>query len=220
VVGSLPLPVKIVAGVAGFRGSKKRGLATLERVAKEGHWVRDDAKSLLIVLYTREKRFADVAEVARELAARYPRNYLYRLEIADALVSQAALERKATNPSGTTAAENEAFAMFEILLRDKSVRDTAARAFDLIHFKYGEALMTAGQYERAAKEFLASAEATGAQAGLATMAHLQAGHALDLAGKRNDALTQYRDVLARPDVYDAHDQARQGLRAPYRLKIS
>jgi hypothetical protein len=220
VVGSLPLPVKIVAGVAGFRGSKKRGLATLERVAKEGHWVRDDAKSLLIVLYTREKRFADVAEVARELAARYPRNYLYRLEIADALVSQAALERKATNPSGTTAAENEAFAMFEILLRDKSVRDTAARAFDLIHFKYGEALMTAGQYERAAGEFLASAAAPGAQQGLVTMAHLQAAHALDLAGKRNDALTQYRDVLARPDVYDAHDQARQGLRAPYRLKSS
>src|SRR6266481_1074087 len=38
-VGALPLPVKIAAGMFGFRGSKKRGLATLERVAKEGHWV-------------------------------------------------------------------------------------------------------------------------------------------------------------------------------------
>ncbi len=27
VVGSLPLPIKIVAGVTGFRGSKKRGLS-------------------------------------------------------------------------------------------------------------------------------------------------------------------------------------------------
>src|SRR2546426_8032920 len=42
-VGSLPLPVKIAAGVFGFRGSKKRGLATIERVAREGRWVRDDA---------------------------------------------------------------------------------------------------------------------------------------------------------------------------------
>src|SRR6185369_10069261 len=50
-VGSLPLPVKLAAGMLGFRGSKKRGLATLERVAKEGNWIHDEAKTLLIVLY-------------------------------------------------------------------------------------------------------------------------------------------------------------------------
>ena len=219
-VGSLPLPVKIAAGVFGFRGSKKRGLATIERVAREGRWVRDDAKTLLILLYTREKRFADAAAAARELTAKYPRNYLYRLEAADALVSHAAMERKISNSSGPTAAESEAFAAFDSLLRDKNVRDTAGRAFDLIHFKYGEALMTARQYERAAKEFLASAETPGAQVGLGTLAHLQAAHALDLSGKRNEALTEYRAVLSRPNVYDAHDQAQQGLQTPYRLKSS
>src|SRR5207302_221512 len=185
-VGALPLPVKIAAGMFGFRGSRKRGLATLERVAKEGSWVQGEAKTLLIVLYTREKRFAEAATFARELAAKYPRNYLYRLEAADALVSQAAQER-ANHATAITAAESEAFAAFDSLLKDKAVRDSAARAFDLIHFKYGEALMTAGQYEHAAKEFLASADAPGAQQGLATMAHLYAARALDLAGKRNDA---------------------------------
>jgi len=219
-VGSLPLPVKIAAGVFGFRGSKKRGLATIERVAREGRWVRDDAKTLLILLYTREKRFADAAAAARELTAKYPRNYLYRLEAADALVSEAAMERKATNGTVTTGAENEAFATFESLLRDKNVRDTAGRALDLIHFKYGEALMTAGQYDHAAKEFLASAETPGAQAGLATMAHLQAAHALDLQGRRNDAVTQYRAVLSRPNVYDAHEQAQAGLKEAFKRKLS
>ena len=219
-VGSLPLPVKIAAGVFGFRGSKKRGLATIERVAREGRWVRDDAKTLLILLYTREKRFADAAAAARELTAKYPRNYLYRLEAADALVSEAARERKATNGTVTTGAENEAFATFESLLRDKNVRDTAGRALDLIHFKYGEALMTAGQYDQAAKEFLASAETPGAQAGLATMAHLQAAHALDLQGRRNDAVTQYRAVLSRPNVYDAHEQAQAGLKEAFKRKLS
>jgi len=219
-VGSLPLPVKIAAGVFGFRGSKKRGLATIERVAREGHWVRDDAKTLLILLYTREKWFAEAAAAARELMAKYPRNYLYRLEAADALVSQAAMERKASNGTSTTAAENEAFATFEGLLRDKNVRDTAGRALDLIHFKYGEALMTAAHYDRAAKEFLASAQVPEAQAGLATMAHLQAAHALDLAGKRTDALTQYRAVLSRPNVYDAHEQAQAGLKEAFKRKLS
>src|SRR5256886_5055635 len=219
-VGALALPVKIAAGMFGFHGSKKRGLATLERVAKEGRWVDGEAKTLLIVLYTREKRFAEAATFARELAAKYPRNYLYRLEAADALVSQAALDRQSNQTSGSSAAEAEAFATFESLLKDKSVRETAAREFDLIHFKYGEALMTAGQYDHAAKEFLASAESSGAQQGMATMAHLYAAKALDLAGKRNDALAQYRVVLTRPNVYDAHDQAQSGLKEAFKKKLS
>jgi tetratricopeptide (TPR) repeat protein len=218
-VGSLPLPIKLIAGVAGFRGSKKRGLATLERVTREGNWIRDEARTLLIVLYTREKRYAEAAAYAKELAAKYPRNYLYRLEAADALVSQAALER-AANQSTTSASENEALATFDALLKDKAVRDTAARAFDLIHFKYGEALMTAGHYDRAAKEFLAAAEVAGAQQGLATMAHLYAARSLDLGGKRGDALTQYRSVLARPNVYDAHDQAQLGLKEAFKKKLT
>jgi tetratricopeptide (TPR) repeat protein len=220
-VGSLPLPVKLIAGVAGFRGSKKRGLATLERVTREGRWIRDEARTLLIVLYTREKRYAEAAAIGKELAAKYPRNYLYRLEAADALVYQAALERAANmNIAPATAIENEAFATFDSLLKDKVVRDSAARAFDLIHFKYGEALMTAGLYDHAAKEFLASAETPGAQQGLATMAHLYAARALDLAGKRNDALAQYRSVLARPNVYDAHDQAQSGLKEVFKKKLT
>ncbi|MFN2576268.1 MAG: hypothetical protein ABR607_01105 [Pyrinomonadaceae bacterium] len=219
-VGALPLPVKIGAGLFGFHGSKKRGLATLERVAKEGHWVHDEAKTLLIVLYTREKRFAEAAALAKELAVKYPRNYLCRLEAADALVSQAALERETNHTTATTAAETEAFATFESLLKDKAVRDTASRALDLIHFKYGEALLTSRQFDRAAKEFLASANAPGAWAGLATMAHLYAAQSLDLAGKRNDALVQYRVVLARPDVYDAHDQAQTGLKEVFKKKLT
>jgi alkylhydroperoxidase/carboxymuconolactone decarboxylase family protein YurZ len=219
-VGALPLPVKIAAGMFGFRGSKKRGLATLERVAKEGNWVHDEAKTLLIVLYTREKRFGEAAGYAKELAAKYPRNYLYRLETADALVSQAAMEREANKSTAITPTESEAFATFESLLKDKAVRDTAVRFLDLIHFKYGEALMTAGQFDRATREFLASASAPGAQQGMATMAHLYAAKALDLAGKRNDALVQYRAVLARPNVYDAHDQAQSGLKEAYKRKLT
>ena len=56
--------------------------------------------------------------------------------------------------------------------------------------------------------------------GLGTMAHLQAAHALDLQGKRNDALTQYRAVLARPNVYDAHEQAQAGLKEAFKRKLT
>ena len=219
-VGSLPLTVKVLVGVAGFRGSKKKGLQLIERVTKEGRWSRDDAKTLLIVLYTREKRYTDALALARELMAKYPRNYLFRLEAADALVQQAEIERKNKNIEAATKAEREAFATFEDLLHDRSVRDTVSRALDLVHFKYGEVLLTAGEGERAAKEFLAATKVDRAEPSLVTMAHLYAARAFDLAGKREDALSQYREVLTRPDIYAAHDEAKKGLREPYKTEIA
>jgi tetratricopeptide (TPR) repeat protein len=218
VVGSLPLPIKVVAGITGFRGSKKRGLTMLERVANEGTWSRDDARTLLIVLYTREKRFSDALNHARDLSAKYPRNYLFRLEAADALVSQAEVERKNKNIEAAVKAEREAFATFDDLLHDRSVRDTVSRALDLVHFKYGEVLLTAGEGDRAAKEFLAATKVERAEPTLVTMAHLYAARAFDLAGKRADALSQYREVLTRPDIFAAHDEAKKGLREPYKAE--
>ncbi len=220
VVGSLPLPIKVVAGVTGFRGSKKRGLAMIEQVAKEGIWARDDAKTLLIVLYTREQRFQDALAFARELTARYPRNYLFRLEAAGALVAQAEVERKAKNTESAVKAEREAFAIFDDLLRDRSVRETVSHVLDLVHFKYGEVLLTAGEGDRAAKEFLAAMKAERAQPELVTMAHLYAARAYDLAGKRDAALSEYREVLTRPDIYAAHEEAKKGLKQPYRTETA
>jgi len=216
VVGSLPLPVKILAGATGYRGSKKRGLKLLEEVAEKGRWSQDDAKSLLILLYTREKRFEDVVKLTRELSAKYPRNYLLRLETADGLVSLAAQKRKDKDVAGAVQAEKEAFATFDEVTRDRSVREAAGRALDLIHFKYGEALLTAGYNERAAKEFLSATKVERAEPGLVTMAHLYAARAYDVAGKREEALVQYKEVLARPNIYDAHEEAKRGMKQAYR----
>lgn len=220
VVGSLPLPVKIIAGATGYRGSKRRGLQLLEQVARDGRWSQDDAKTVLVLLYTREKRFADVVKLTRELNAKYPGNYLLKLETADALVSLAGLKRKEKDLPGAVQAEKEAFATFDEVLRDRNVRDSAVRALDLIHFKYGEALLMAGYNDRAAKEFLAATKVDRAEAGLVTMAHLYAARSYDVAGKRDEALAQYREVLARPNVYDAHDEAKRGLRQAYKTEVS
>jgi tetratricopeptide (TPR) repeat protein len=210
IVGSLPLPVKVMAGVFGAQGSKKRGIATIERVAKTGNAGRDQARTLLVLLYIREKRYNEAADQARQLSAKYPRNYLYRLEMADALVSQVTQAATAQDAANAKAA-SEAYAVYESLLRDKDVTGTVTRLKDLIHFKYGEALLKTGQNERAAAEFLAATRVSGADEGLVTMAHLSAAQSLDAANRRTDALAQYRLVLARPDVYDAHNKATKAL---------
>ena len=89
---------------------------------------------------------------------------------------------------------------------------------DLVHFSYGDALLVAGQAERAAKELLATATMQGAESSMATRARLRAAQALDVAGKRDDAVTQYKAVLARPNVFDSHEDAKRGLKEPYKLE--
>jgi hypothetical protein len=216
IVGTLPLPAKLVASIAGVRGSKKRGIQTLERVAKEGHWGRDDARLLLMALYKHEKRFAESLVLSRALQEKYPRNYLFRLETADTLVSQAAGERQANRIAAGDALEKEALGTFDSLVRERSASGATARGLDLIHFRYGEALLLLGQSERAAQQFVAAAKVGGAEAGLVTRAHLRAGQSLDLAGKRNEALGEYRIVVTRPNTYDSLEQARRGLKEPYK----
>jgi hypothetical protein len=118
IIGSLPLPTKMLAATMGVRGSKRRGLETLQRVVAEGKWARDVARVLLVDLFKREKRWEDAARIARELAARYPRNYLFKLQIADALTSQIVTLRKSKKPDA--AEEKELQEIFASLLRDKS----------------------------------------------------------------------------------------------------
>lgn len=128
VVGSLPLPVKMLVATMGVRGSKKRGLEALERVSNEGHWARDAARVLLVDLYKREKRWTDSFEVASQLSEKYPRNYLFKLQMADALVSEIlALRKKA---SSTAAQEQQVSSIFASLLRDKRLDQ---KAVDLIN---------------------------------------------------------------------------------------
>ena len=215
-IGTLPLGAKLVASIVGARGSKKRGIETLERVAKEAHWERDDATVLLIGLYKREKRFPEALAVSRELQEKYPRNYLFRLETADTLILQAVMERRANRIKEAATLETEAVSAFDQLLRERLASGAPARALDLIHFRYGEALLLLGQPEHAAKEFLAATIVNGAEPGLVTRAHLRAAQAFDLAGKRDEALTEYRIALSRPNIYDSLEQARRGLKEPYK----
>jgi hypothetical protein len=124
VVGSLSLPLKMIAGTMGVRGSKKRGLETLERVTVEGKWARDLARILLIDIYKREKRYEDALKMARALSEKYPRNYLYKLQMADALTLQIATLQKKKAPFKVE--ESELQNIFTALSRDKTF-DTPTR---------------------------------------------------------------------------------------------
>ena len=133
VIGALPLPLTMLAGTVGVRGSKKKGLKELEHVANEGHWGRDVARVLLVDLYKREKRWDDSIATARELSERFPRNYLFKLQLADAMALKISAARKLKTPVNP-AEERELFSIFDSLLRDKSF----AAQTQLIQFRRTE----------------------------------------------------------------------------------
>ena len=144
IVGSLPLPLKMIAGTMGVRGSKKRGLETLERVTVEGHWARDLARVLLVDLYKREKRWSDAVATARVLSEKYPRNYLFKLQMADALASQIVTLRKAKDATAAAgqAEEKELVRIFDSLVRDRTLD---ASTSELVQFRYREARVALSQ---------------------------------------------------------------------------
>ena len=221
IVGSLPLPVKMLASLSGVRGSKKRGIETLERVAREGRWARVSARLLLIDIYKREKRWTEALAAARELAGKYPRNYLFQLQAADALLGRAATLRR-TKGADTRAArddQDEAFRILESLLQSRTPASGTTRpvAMDLIHFRYGEALLMAGLTERATQEFQNATRQTDHDPALVAVARLRAAQSMDVSGRRREALAEYRAILELPKVERLYEAAKRGLSKPYRM---
>lgn len=197
IVGGLPFAYKAIATLIGIRGNKQRGIKRLQTIVEHETATADDARVFLLAIYQNEKRYEDALAVAQHLSGKYPRSYLLKLETASTLV----LLKRA----------DAAYAAFEDLLKDPA----ATSAVDLVHYQFAEALATNKEFKRAAAQFLAVPKANGADANLATVALLRAAQVYDLAGQRNEAMAQYKTVLARPNVYDTRAQAERGLKQPF-----
>lgn len=198
VVGSLPFAVKIAAAVGGVRGSKRDGLAEIERAAKSGARVGDDARVMLVGLYAREGRLDDSIAMLRAVKAKFPVNYIVALEEANTLVK---LERF-----------DEAYVVFGSLAEASR---PSAEARDFLEFSHGEALRLGGKYDRALSRYALVWTWKGADGDLVTLAHLGAGQCHDALKQRSEALSQYRLVQRRPDVLESRQRAGRLIKTPY-----
>jgi tetratricopeptide (TPR) repeat protein len=197
ITGTLPFGYKLMASMVGVRGNKKRGIARLQTIIENNAMTADDARILLVAIFRNEKRYDDALALLEQLNSKYPRSYLIKLEMASALVT---LNRP-----------DEAYALLDGLLKDP----VAASALDLIHYQYAEALARNKEHRRAAAEFNAVCQVEGGDASLATVSRLRAAQMYDLAGERQEAVAQYKEVLTRPNVYDTRQQAERGLTRPF-----
>ncbi len=126
-VSTLSFPMRWMAYVAGFGGGKERGLSLVEQAAADRGDDRTDAMFALVLLYNRERRYADALRILDELRRRYPRNRLVLLEAG------------ATATRGKRPIEAEALLTEGIGMLERDTRPRIPGEANLWHYKRGQA---------------------------------------------------------------------------------
>lgn len=198
VIDTLPFVWRTLARLAGLSGSRKRGLEHLEMVVQRGKYAADDARVILIGLYSRERQPEKALEMISHLAGKYQQNYLFGVERAGLLYKMGRAEEGAQVYAG--------------LLKDSRIAQVAT---DLINYQWGQSLTAAGDYATAIAKYNEVKRWPKSDPDLVSLAHLNSALALDAVGKRDEAVTEYETVLKRENVYDSHKQASQYVKKPY-----
>jgi hypothetical protein len=204
VVGSLPMPVKILAGVVGIGGSKKKGLEYLEEASKEGHESNVDARVALALFLRREARYNDAHAVVETLTVQFPKNFLFALENCNLL------KDGGNGP--------EAVSCYEKLLNGAKSGQYIGPHIEFAAFGLAESLRGQKDYEGALKQYDFSANVPNGQLSLKQRAELAAGEMYDVLSKRDEAVHEYQTVIAQDNSSTQAEIARKLLREPYRVQ--
>ena len=177
-VSTLSLPMRWMAYAAGFGGGKELGLRMIEETAAGSGDNRTDAEFALVLLYNRERRYADALRVLDSLRRRYPRNRLVLLEAG-------ATATRGNRPVEAEALLTEGLAM---LARDNRPKIPGEDA--LWHYKRGAARVLLGRADDALAD-LRAALAPGAAGWVQGRTHLEMAR---LAAKLGDRATAQREA--------------------------
>jgi hypothetical protein len=204
VVGSLPMPVKILAGIAGLGGSKKKGLEYLEQASKEGRESSVDARIALALFLRREARYGDASAVVQTLTTQYPKNFLFALENCNLL-----------KDGGKG---HDAVSCYQKLLDGAKSGEYVGPHIEFAAFGLAESLRGQKDYEGALKQYEFTATVPTGQLSLKQRSELAAGEMYDVLSKRDQAVHEYQAVIAQDNSSTQAEVARKLLREPYRAQ--
>ena len=204
VLGNLPWHWKFLGLLAGYRGDKDRGIATLELVAEKGSRNRTDAAILLCVVYRRERRSADAIPMLEKLIEQYPRNYLFRLEIAQMLSDLGRRE--------------QSLAVLTQVERLKRIGSTGYDhlSYEKIWFYRGNLQFWYNNLDAAITNLRkVTAKAHELDLNTGVMAWLRLGQSYDLRGNREKALDAYREAVRYAPGSEVAKESERYLKEPY-----
>lgn len=204
VAGSLPWHIKVLAFLLGYHGDKERGKRQLEMATEKATLVADDARIVLILIYTREKNYEKALDYLSQLQKKYPQNYLVHLDMGG-------IALRMEQP-------DKAIGIYEDILRKREAgeRKYAELERASLYNRLGVAWRDKGDLEKSADWFARALRESPLSALSQTVARLELGKTLDLMGKRDEALKNYEAVLAAEDFAGSRLEAEELLKRPFR----
>jgi len=204
IVGSLPWHYRMVGFLVGIHGDKEKGIRTVQDVAANGKLNKYDAQILLCALYRRENRTRLAVPIVQQLIARYPRNFLLRLELAQ-MYSMAG--------DGTRGLET----------LDEVARLKAAHApgfdglpWEKIYFHQGSIQFWYNQLDRSLENMKrVTAAANDVDLNTGVQAYLRMGQIYDMKRHRPEAVEAYKKAIAYAPEAEAAQESRKYLSTPY-----
>jgi len=178
VISTLNPMMRMVAFMAGMGSGKEEGIALLEAAARDPE-ARVDASAVLMLIYSREGRHAEVVRIAHALGTEFPRNRLFQLEEgAAAIRAGQAGDADAVLTRG-----------IEALKHDTRPRFPSEEA--IWHYKRGLARLNLNQQPAAAADLQYALGAKPSE-WFRGKIQLEVGKLADLAGHRPDAVAAYQ----------------------------
>lgn len=207
VVGGLGMASRFVAYLAGFGGDKARGIALLEAAAAPESESRFEARTALVLIYSREGRHADAYELLTAMSAEFPDNRLLVLERGSAAIraDRAHDAERILTPGIARLAD------------DRRPRMPGEEA--LWHYKLGLAQLRLDRRPAAAGS-LQTALARGPEPWMRGRIELALGKLEDLDGRRGAAIARYRrarDLARMASDEPTAEEAARLLREPFVL---
>jgi tetratricopeptide (TPR) repeat protein len=204
VTGSLPLGIKLLAGVAGITGSKSKGIEDLRDAGAHGVISSVEARTALGLFLRREARYDEAIIVTRSLTEQYPRDFLFRLELAN--LTKDAGEGKS------------AITQYQQLIEQaKKPGYFPSAHVELAWFGLADTLQGQKSYADAAEAYNQATIQPTISVDLKSRCDLSSGKMYDLLNERDMALKQYEAVL-RQDADSAQaESARKYLKSPFTL---
>ncbi|MEJ7605006.1 MAG: tetratricopeptide repeat protein [Bryobacteraceae bacterium] len=180
-------------------------MRTLKLVSENGNPARYDAQVLLAAIYRRERKPAEAISLLTGLIARFPRNYLFRLEAVQ-MHSDAGDKEQALG----------ALSHIEMLKRAGSP-GFAELPIEKIFCYRGNLLFWYNDFDGAVEQLRqASQRPAGLDPHTAVMTWLRLGQTHDMRGKRKEALDSYRRAIAVAPLSDAAKESKSYLSSPYK----
>jgi tetratricopeptide (TPR) repeat protein len=202
VTGSLPLGIKILAGVAGITGSKSKGISDLREAGDHGVISSVEARTALGLFLRREAKYDEAIAVTRSLTQQYPRDFLFRLELAN--LTKDAGEGKA------------AITQYQQLLdQAKKPGYFPSAHLELAWFGLADTLQGQKNYADAAAAYNQATTEPTISVDLKSRCDLNSGKMYDLLNERDMALKQYEVVLRQDGDSAQAESARKYLKSPF-----